>query len=103
LLLFIYLCHYALWDDEAKIELTSEGVLQTGDTSIVIGHNILAYRNGLLVRDRHDRSTPPLPAYLAQLPQLLGYFCCNLLILHNPKKICVTTNYVLLASLGDGI
>lgn len=40
-------------------------MLQTGDTSIVIGHNILAYRNGLLVRDRHDRSTPPLPAYLA--------------------------------------
>jgi hypothetical protein len=32
---------------------------------------------------------------LAQLPQLTRYFYRNLLILHNPKKKVVTTNYVL--------
>jgi len=31
---------------------------------------------------------------LAQLPQLWGYFDRKLLILHNPKKKVVTTNYV---------
>ncbi len=30
---------------------------------------------------------------LAQLPQLEGYFCGNLLILHAPSKKVVTTNY----------
>jgi len=33
-------------------------------------------------------------AGLAQLPQLWGYFNRNLLILHNPNKKVVTTNYV---------
>ena len=32
---------------------------------------------------------------LTQLPQLTRYFDRNLLILHNPKKKVVTTNYVL--------
>jgi hypothetical protein len=31
---------------------------------------------------------------LAQLPQLRGYHCSNLLILHNPVKKVVTTNLV---------
>ena len=35
---------------------------------------------------------------LAQLPQLLGYFDRNLLILLNPKKKVVTTNYFILIS-----
>jgi hypothetical protein len=35
------------------------------------------------------------PETLAQLPQLTRYFDRNLLILHNPKKKVVTTNYVL--------
>ena len=40
---------------------------------------------------------------LTQLPQLSGYFNRNLLILHNPKKKVVTTNYVLQTSVVDSI
>src|SRR5687768_8850280 len=57
--------HYALWDDEAITALTAKGVWQTGDTSAVVGHNVVAYRNGLLIRDMKDRATPPLQFYLA--------------------------------------
>lgn len=65
LFLFARLGHYAIWDDEAMISLVAKGVLRTGDTSVLPDdHNIVAYRNGLLVRDLHDRSTPPLAAYL---------------------------------------
>jgi hypothetical protein len=48
---------------------------------------------------------PPLQSQylLAQLPQLMGYFDRNLLILHNPKKKVVTTNYVLQTSVVDSI
>ena len=59
-LLFARLGHYALWDDEAITALTSKSVWQTGDTGATFGHNILAYRNGLLLRDMKDRATPPL-------------------------------------------
>ena len=44
-----------------------------------------------------------LHSTLAQLPQLSGYFNRNLLILNNPKKKVVTTNYVLKTSLEDSI
>jgi hypothetical protein len=65
LLLFARVGHYAIWDDEAMISLVAKGILRTGDTSVLPDdHNIVAYRNGLLVRDLHDRSTPPLAAYL---------------------------------------
>lgn len=63
-LLFVNLGHYALWDDEAMIGLIAQGVAKTGDTSVKIGHNIVGYEQGLLLRNFHDRSTPPLPAYL---------------------------------------
>jgi hypothetical protein len=56
--------HYALWDDEAITALTAQAVLKTGDTSAVIGHNIVAFRNGLLLRNMKDRATPPLQFYL---------------------------------------
>lgn len=65
LLMLSRLGHYALWDDEAITALTAEGVWQSGDTSAVLGHNVLAYRNGLLLRDLRDRSSPPLQFYLA--------------------------------------
>ena len=65
LLLFVRLGHYALWDDESYTALAARGVLATGDTTAVIGHNIVAFRNGLLLRNLHDRATPPLPSYLA--------------------------------------
>jgi 4-amino-4-deoxy-L-arabinose transferase-like glycosyltransferase len=64
-MLFARLGHYAIWDDEAMIALSAKGILRTGDTSVLIDHNINAFRNGLLVRDLCDRSTPPLSAYLA--------------------------------------
>jgi hypothetical protein len=64
-LLFARLGHYALWDDESLMALDAEGIQRTGDTSVLVGHgNIVAYRDGLCVRDFADRSTPPLSAYL---------------------------------------
>ena len=64
---------YALWDDETMTSLAAMGVIQTGDTSAVHGQNITAYRAGILLKDLHDRSTPPLSAYLcASSIKLLG-------------------------------
>ena len=72
-MLFWNLGSYSLWDDESMTSLASQGILQTGDTSAVHGKNITAFRGGLLLRDLHDRSTPPLSAYLAALPiKILG-------------------------------
>ena len=65
LLLFARLNHYALWDAEAVPALAGEGVWRTGDTSVVLDHNVVAYRAGLLLRGTHERSTPPLGAYIA--------------------------------------
>ncbi len=64
LLLFARLGHYALWDDEAGVVLPARGVWQTGDTSILAGHNIVAPRQGYLDRDLKDRANPPLPAWV---------------------------------------
>jgi hypothetical protein len=63
-LLFARLGHYALWDDESLMALDAEGIQRTGDTTVLLGPNIVAYRNGLCIRDFADRSTPPLSAYL---------------------------------------
>src|SRR5438094_143426 len=63
-LLLARLGHYALWDDEAGLVPIAEQVWRTGDTSAVIGHNILATHNGVLLRNLHDRGNPPLPAFL---------------------------------------
>lgn len=63
--LFASLGHYALWDDESMVGLVAQSVQQTGDTSVYLDHNLVAYRSGLLVRDGRDRSTPPLATYLA--------------------------------------
>lgn len=65
MLLFARLGHYALWDDEAVTALAAQGVWRTGDTTAVIGHNVVGYANGRLLRGLADRSTPPLPAYVA--------------------------------------
>jgi 4-amino-4-deoxy-L-arabinose transferase-like glycosyltransferase len=64
LMLFTNLGHYALWDDEALTALIAEGILRTGDTSAVLDHNIVAYREGMLLIDLKDRSTPPLSEYI---------------------------------------
>lgn len=66
-MLFWNLGRYALWDDETMTALAAEGILQTGDTTAVHGHNLAAYRGGILLKDLHDRSTPPLASYLTAL------------------------------------
>src|SRR3984885_4305709 len=87
ILLFARLGHYALWDDEAITAMTARGVWRTGDTSAwVDDHNLLAYRNGLLIKHFADRYTPPLQFYLlAPFMGLLGEssFVCRL-----PFAIC---------------
>ena len=70
--LFAQLGHYSLWDDEALTALVSVGITMTGDTSIKLNHNVVAYRNGLLVKDGKDRATPPLCEYLPSL--FLNFF-----------------------------
>lgn len=71
-LLFAQLGHYSLWDDEALTALVALGINQTGDTSVVVDHNVVAFRSGLLVKDLCDRSTPPLCEYLTA-PFLLAF------------------------------
>jgi 4-amino-4-deoxy-L-arabinose transferase-like glycosyltransferase len=96
-LLFARLGHYALWDDEAITAMTARAVWQTGDTSArVDDHNLLVYRDGLLVRNFKDRYTPPLQFYLfAPFIGLLGdsNFVCRL-----PIALCgmITVGVLLL-------
>lgn len=66
-LLFSRLGEYALWDDESYTALAAKSILQTGDTSALCGENIVAYRNGLLLKGLNDRSTPPLSSYLCAI------------------------------------
>lgn len=66
-LLFWRLGHYGFWCDEAQTALAAKGILRTGDTSAVVDHNVVAYRGGILLKDLHERSTPPLPAYVTAL------------------------------------
>ena len=63
--LFARLGHYALWDDEAQTALPALGVWRTGDTTAVIGDNIVAYRNGCHLIGLSVRRSPPLRFYLA--------------------------------------
>ena len=114
-LLFTKLGAYALWDDEALTALTAESVWQTGDTGAVVGHNIVAYRNGMMLKGLKDRSSPPLQFYwvapfvgllgntsfAARLPMtLLGLGCFWLLLwwLYHDRAT-VTTTLVFLVSL----
>jgi hypothetical protein len=94
-LLFFRLGHYALWDDEAITAMTARAVWHTGDTSArVDDHNLLVYRNGLLVRNFKDRYTPPLQFYLiAPFVGLIGEsnFDCRL-----PIALCGVVTVLLL-------
>lgn len=93
--LFIRIGHYSFWDDEAVVALSAKAILKTGDTSAFVDdHNVVAYRNGVLLHNGKDRSTPPLPAYItaltfkllgqttwaARLPFAFAGFCCILVI-----------------------
>jgi len=62
---FFQLGHYSLWDDEADTAIHAKGILATGDTSTIVGHNFYAYRNGVTLKNLRDRVTPPLSSYLA--------------------------------------
>lgn len=64
-MLFFNLGAYALWDDEATTALFAQSVWRTGDTSALIGKNIVAYNSGIELKDLHNRFIPPLPFYLA--------------------------------------
>ncbi len=65
ILIFARLGHYALWDDEAINALHALGVWRTGDTTAVIGDNIVGYLNGATLVGLRERYTPPLGFYLA--------------------------------------
>jgi len=55
---------YSLWDDEANTALFAQSVHDTGDTSAVIGHNIIAFRNGAeLNENKKSRYVSPLQYY----------------------------------------
>lgn len=72
-LLFARLGHYALWDDEANTGLIAQGVWRTGDTTAVVGHNVVAYRNGYELEGLKNRTIPPLQYYVcAPFVGLLG-------------------------------
>jgi hypothetical protein len=118
LLLFINLGHYALWDDEANTALFAEGICATGDTSAVIGHNLIAYEGGWELKNLRERYIPPLPAYLAagsiaffgetslaaRIPFAicgLGFFAVILFWLYQENADCWTWGFVLFALLTN--
>ncbi|MEQ1918874.1 MAG: hypothetical protein ABL955_06710 [Elusimicrobiota bacterium] len=86
-LLFFRLGHYALWDDEAGTALTAQGVLATGDTSAVLGHNVFAYNGGAELEGLRLRYMPPLQAYLAA-PFLAAFGRDSALAARLPFALC---------------
>lgn len=69
---FARLGHYPLWDDEALTALGARGIVETGDTSALIGHNLVAFRGGILLHELKDRAQPPLSPALTAVAFLLG-------------------------------
>ncbi len=63
-MLFAQLGYYALWDDEAFGALAATSILATGDTKAQIGHNLLAYRNGLVLHNLRMEGEAPFVPYL---------------------------------------
>jgi hypothetical protein len=66
-LVFARLGMYPLWDDEANTAMFGRGIWQTGDTTAIVGDNIIAYRNGAelgkhVLKNRH---IPPLQYFVA--------------------------------------
>ncbi len=118
LLLFARLGHYALWDDEAVSALDAEGVMRTGDSSILMDYgNIVAYRNGSVVQDFKDRVDPPFPNYLTaasfeflrvnalagRLPYALLGLATAGLILYWARKERISTLVVLILGLCGNV
>ncbi len=63
---------YYLWDDEAAQAMLAEQVWKTGDTSAVVGRNIIAYNQGSELEGLKDRANSPLPSYL-MAPLMAGH------------------------------
>ena len=59
-LIFARLGHYPLWDDEATTAMFGRNLLRTGDTSALVGHNLIAYRGGRELENLKMRYLPPL-------------------------------------------
>ncbi len=86
-LLFARLGHYSLWTDEASTAITAAGVWRTGDTSAWLDdRNLLAYRDGLLLKNQKDRYTSPLQFYLAA--PFIGLIGRTALAARLPFAIC---------------
>lgn len=65
IMLFTKLGNYSLWDDETMVTLAARGILDSGDTTAMHGENLVAFREGIVLRGLADRSTPPLSSYVA--------------------------------------
>src|SRR5262245_58387493 len=118
LLLFLRLGAYALWEDEAVTALHALGVWRTGDTTAVIGHNVVGYRAGAPLVGLRERYTSPLASYMAapfvgiigreawpaRLPFALCGLACVALMLRCAKRLhadCVTWGLLAVAILGN--
>ncbi|MCE9603962.1 MAG: glycosyltransferase family 39 protein [Planctomycetia bacterium] len=64
-LLFWNLGWYPFWGDEADTVIFARNAWETGDVGAYYGDNIYIYRNGTLLEDLKNRSTPPLSYYVA--------------------------------------
>ncbi len=71
LLLFKGLSAHALWDDEAIDALNARSIIESGDTLAKVGHNLVAYREGLLLVNGRQQASPPLSGYLAAISMAL--------------------------------
>jgi hypothetical protein len=72
LLLFLSLGTYALWDDEAGTALHGIVVSQTGDTGALVENNLVAFRNGVALKNLKDRTVSPLQYYVCALFMKFG-------------------------------
>jgi len=72
-LLFTRLGHHPLWDDEATTALYGKAIWIHGDTFAFVGHNLIAFRSGVELRNLRNRYMPPLGyAVAAPFVGLLG-------------------------------
>ncbi len=105
---------YSLWDDEAMDALSAKGIMASGDTTAVLGKNIVAYRGGLLLVNLRHQGMCPLPAYVtacsfklfgvsawsARLPFALSGILSVGLMLHWGIKLRVSATRQLLLGLA---
>jgi hypothetical protein len=111
-LLFARLGHYSLWDDESFTALPALNLWRVGDTSLVFGKNIMAYRDGTMMTNFHERTYQPLmfciaapslgllgeTALAARLPfALCGLACVALMLRWAWREQLTSTTWLLLA------